>query len=90
MSPADFPPQWLLTYFVIGWALGLLAVRDGRWAALCGLTTTLGIVFVLHGRSLPYWGMGPLLGATGLGLLFLWAVSRAAHPGGAGCSALPW
>ena len=44
MNPADFPPNWLLTYFVLGWLLGLLAVRDWKWATLCGLTTTLAIV----------------------------------------------
>ena len=76
MSPADFPPGWLLTYFVLGWGLGLLAVRDWRWAALCGLTGILGMVFVLHRQSPPAFSLGPLLGLSALGLLALWGVSR--------------
>ncbi len=76
MNPADFPPNWLLTYFVLGWLLGLLAVRDWKWAALCGLTTTLAIVFVLHSRALPFAGSWLLLGITLLGLLMLWGISR--------------
>ncbi|AAF11336.1 hypothetical protein [Deinococcus radiodurans] len=76
MNPADFPPSWLLTYFVIGWGLGLLAVRDWKWAALCGLTTTLAVVFVLHGQTPPVFRLGPLWGLSALGLLALWGVSR--------------
>lgn len=76
MSPSDFPPHWLLTYFVIGSVLGLLAVRDWKWAALCGLSTTLAIVFGFQGRALPFVGLWPLLGVVALGLLALWGVSR--------------
>lgn len=76
MNPSDFPPNWLLTYFVLGWLLGLLALRDWKWATLCGLTTTLAIVSLLHGRALSFAGLWPLLGFTLLGLLLLWGISR--------------
>ena len=76
MQLSDFPPQWLLMYFAVGWLLGLLAVRDGKWAALCGLSTTLAVVFGFRGQALPFFGPWPLLGLSFLGVLALWGVSR--------------
>jgi len=82
MNPADFPPSWLLTYFVIGWGLGLLAVRDWKWAALCGLTTTLAVVFVLHGQTPPVFRLGPLWGAGAAGAVGRFAPASPCCPGG--------
>lgn len=76
MNPQDFPPNWLLTYFILGWLLGVIAVRDWRWAALCGLAFTLATVFVWHGQALPFAGLTPLLLLAVLGLLILWGIGR--------------
>ena len=76
MGPAELPLHWLLFYFMVGWLLGRLAVGEWTWAAVCGLTGTLGMVFALHGQTPPVSSLGPLLGLSVLGVLALWGVSR--------------
>lgn len=82
MSFTDFPPHWLLFYFVLAWVLGWVAVRNWGLAAWCGLS---GLVVQMLTHSMNdmgwlLWMSSSSWWASGLvllvGLVLLWGVSR--------------
>lgn len=84
MSLSDFPLNWLLTFFVLGWVLGWLVLRDGRLAVFPALFTAL--LFLLGGNG----RLGDVLGNPSQPSVFivpilflafaLWAVTRLSLP----------
>lgn len=41
-----YSPQWFAFYFVLGLLLGQFAIRNWRWAALCGLASALAAAYI--------------------------------------------
>lgn len=63
-------------YFVLGLLLGQFAIRDWKWAAVCGLLNALAMAFVMPKLDLPVTYPALHFALVGVGLLVLWGISR--------------
>lgn len=70
------PLNWFVFYFVLGLLLGQFALRDWKWAAVCGLVNALAMAFVMPKLDLPMTYPTIHFALVGVGLLVLWGISR--------------